>query len=62
VSKKVGMSAELGSASVLMLVPPPSSPAGGPATDWGELVQGHDDRAIFQGRIDELSAIDIHSL
>ncbi len=56
------MSAELGSASVLMLVPPPSSPAGGPATDWGELVQGHDDRAIFQGRIDELSAIDIHSL
>jgi hypothetical protein len=25
-------------------------------------VQVHDDRAIFQGRIDELSVIDIHSL
>jgi hypothetical protein len=30
--------------------------------DWGELVQVHDDRAIFQGRIDELAVIDIHSL
>jgi hypothetical protein len=35
---------------------------GGPPTDWGELVQVHDDREIFQGRIDELPAIDIHSL
>ncbi|MFM1905045.1 MAG: hypothetical protein RLZZ440_2945, partial [Planctomycetota bacterium] len=26
------------------------------------LVQIHDDRDIFQGRIDELPAIDIHSL
>jgi hypothetical protein len=25
-------------------------------------VQAHDDRDIFQGRIDELPAIDIHSL
>ena len=33
-----------------------------PPTDWGELVQVHDDRDIFQGRIDELPAIDIHSL
>jgi hypothetical protein len=30
--------------------------------DWGELVKVHDDRDIFQGRIDELPAIDIHSL
>ncbi|MFM7135790.1 MAG: transposase [Planctomycetota bacterium] len=44
------------------LEPPPVSPARGPSTDWGELVQGHDDRAIFQGRIDELPDIDIHSL
>jgi hypothetical protein len=29
---------------------------------WGELVQVHDDRDIFQRRIDELPAIDIHSL
>jgi hypothetical protein len=36
--------------------------AGGPPTDWGELVQRHDDRDVFQGRIDELPAIDIHSL
>jgi hypothetical protein len=42
--------------------PPPVSPARGPATDWGELVQVHDDREIVQGRIDELPAIDIHSL
>jgi hypothetical protein len=44
------------------LEPPPVSPARGPPTDWGELVQVHDDRAIFQGRIDELPVIDIHSL
>jgi hypothetical protein len=44
------------------LEPPPLSPARGPPTDWGELVQVHDDRAIFQGRIDELAVIDIHSL
>jgi hypothetical protein len=45
-----------------MLEPPPVSPARGPPTDWGELVHVHDDRDIFQGRIDELPAIDIHSL
>ena len=44
------------------LEPPPILPARGPPIDWGELVQVHDDRAIFQGRIDELPAIDIHSL
>jgi hypothetical protein len=44
------------------LEPPPISPARGPPTDWGELVHVHDDRDIFQGRIDELPAIDIHSL
>ena len=44
------------------LEPPPLSPARGPPIDCGELVQVHDDRAIFQGRIDELPVIDIHSL
>jgi hypothetical protein len=42
--------------------PPPVSPARGPPTDWGELVQAHDDREAVQGRIDELPVIDIHSL
>ena len=27
---------------------PPISPARGPPTDWGELVQPHDDRNVFQ--------------
>ena len=44
------------------LEPPPLAPARGPPTDWGELVQIHDDRAIFQASPDELPAIDIHSL
>lgn len=44
------------------LVPPPVSPARGPPTDWGGLAQVHDDRDIFQERIDELPAIDVHSL
>jgi hypothetical protein len=44
------------------LEPPPISPARGPPTDWGELVHVYDDRHIFQGRIDVLPAIDIHSL
>jgi len=44
------------------LEPPPLSPARGPPTDWGELVQAHDDRDVLQGRIDELPVIDIHSL
>ena len=34
----------------------------GPPTDWGELVQIHDDRDVFQASPDELPAIDIHSL
>ena len=44
------------------LEPPPVSPARGPPTDWGELVQVHDDRDVFKVQIDELPAIDIHSL
>jgi len=44
------------------LEPPPISPARGPPTDWGELVQLHDDRDVFQSSPDELPAIDIHSL
>ena len=44
------------------LVPPPVSPARGPPTDWVEIVQAHDDRAIFQASPDELPVIDIHSL
>jgi hypothetical protein len=44
------------------LEPPPVSPASGPPTDWGELVQVHDDRANFQASPDELPDIDIHSL
>ena len=36
--------------------------ARGPPTDWGELVQVHDDRAIFQASPVELPDIDIHSL
>ena len=44
------------------LEPPPVSPARGPPTDWGELVQVHDDRAIFKASHDELPVIDIRSL
>jgi hypothetical protein len=44
------------------LEPPPISPARGPPTDWGGLVQVHDDRDVFQSSPDELPAIDIHSL
>ena len=42
--------------------PPPVSPARGPPTDWGELVQAHDDRNVFQASPDELPVIDIRSL
>jgi hypothetical protein len=38
------------------------SPARGPRTDWGELVQAHDDREAVHVSPDELPAIDIHSL
>jgi len=44
------------------LEPQPISPARGPPTDWGELVQVHDDRASFQASPVELPDIDIHSL
>jgi hypothetical protein len=44
------------------LEPPPVSPARGPPTDWGELVQAHDDRDVFQASPDELPVIDIHSV
>jgi hypothetical protein len=38
------------------------SRARGPPTDWGELVQIHDDREAVQASPQELPAIDIHSL
>ena len=44
------------------LEPPPVSPARGPPTDWGELVQIHDDREAVQVAPDELPVIDIDSL
>jgi len=44
------------------LEPPPVSPARGPPTDWGELIQAHDDREAVQISPDELQVIDIHSL
>ena len=44
------------------LEPPPIAAARGPPTDWGEIVQAHDDREAVQGRIDELPVINIHSL
>ena len=44
------------------LEPPPVSPARGPPIDWGELVQAHDDRDVFQAAPDELPVIDIHSV
>jgi hypothetical protein len=43
-------------------IEPRKRPARGPPTDWGELVQIHDDRALFQASSDELPVIDIHSL
>jgi len=44
------------------LEPPPLSPARGQPTNWGELVQIHDVRYVFQASPEELPAIDIHSL
>jgi hypothetical protein len=44
------------------LEPPPLSPARGPPTDWGELVQAHDDRDVSHASPDELPVIDMHSL
>jgi hypothetical protein len=43
------------------LEPPPVSPVRGLPTDWGEFVQVHDDRAIFQVSPSELPDINIHS-
>lgn len=40
----------------------PVSPAHGPPTDRGELVQAHDDRDAIQASPDALPAIDICSL
>jgi hypothetical protein len=42
--------------------PPPVSPARGPPTDWGELVQVHDAREGVQDSPDEFPVIDIHAL
>jgi len=42
-----------------LLEPPPLSPDRGPPTDWGELMQVHDDRAIFQAT-DRRAACDRH--
>ena len=39
------------------LEPPPISPARGPPTDWGELVQVHDARDIYQASPNELPAL-----
>jgi hypothetical protein len=44
------------------LEPPPVSPARGPPTDWGQLIQAHDDRNVIQASPDELPGIDIRSL
>ena len=44
------------------LEPPPISPARGPPTDWGELVQVHNECDVTQTSPDELPVIDIRSL
>jgi hypothetical protein len=41
---------------------PPGSPARGPPTDWGELMQDHDECDAIQTSPDDLPVIDIHSL
>jgi len=58
---EVGIRAELGSAWVRRLVPLTFSPARGPPTEWGELVQVHDERDVFQASPDELPVIDLPS-
>ena len=45
-----------------LLAPPSPFTARGPPTNWGELVQVHDDRETIQASPDELPAIDIRSL
>jgi hypothetical protein len=44
------------------LEPPPISPARGPPTDWGELVQVHNECDVTQASPDELPVIDIRSV
>jgi len=44
-----------------MLGPPSISPARGPPTDWGELVQIHDDPDVFQASPEDLPVLDIHN-
>ncbi len=44
------------------LEPPSLSPARVPPKNWGELVQAHEDRDVFQATPEDLPAIDIHSL
>jgi len=44
------------------LEPPPVSPARGPPTDWGDLVQVHNECDVTQTSPDELPVIDIRSL
>jgi len=61
VSMEIGRRAELGSAWVRMLVPLTFSPARGPPTEWGELVQVHDECDVTQTSPDELSVIDLPS-
>ena len=46
----------------LPTVPSSLASARGPPTDWGELVQAHYDRDVFQASHDEMPAIDIYSL
>jgi hypothetical protein len=36
--------------------------ARGPATDWGELVQAHDERDAIQSSPADVPVIDVHSL
>jgi hypothetical protein len=44
------------------LEPPLRSPARGPPTDWGELIQADDDRYVVQTSPAELPGIAVNSL
>lgn len=44
------------------LEPPPVSPARDPPSVWGELVQSHDNRDVFQASPEDQPVIDIHCL
>ena len=37
-----------------LVPPPPLAPARGPPADWGEIVQAHGDRDVFQPSPNEL--------